>query len=395
MPGKAAKVVISERQQKILQEFSRSRSESKMISQRASIILAAFAGDANQDIAVEVGLERKQVGLWRRRWRDSWEQLTRLECLETGKLRSAIRETLSDAPRSGCPGTFTGAQVCQILAVACERPSNSGRPITHWTQKELRDEVIKRGVVESISESQVGRYLREAALKPHRRKMWINTKEKDPEVFQQQVETVCETYQQAAERFEEDGTHTVCCDEMTGVQALERGAPDQDVSPGKVARQEFEYTRHGTTTLIGNWDVVQGITFAETIGPTRTEEDFVAHIKQTVAADAEAPWVFVVDCLNIHWSASLVEWIAGECEPDRPLGKKRAVRRLEMSGHTSRVSVRSGASHPVRVSAQTQLLVESDRSGVRHRHEKSHSPRQLHLGDRLGRKAASVLDLLQ
>jgi hypothetical protein len=131
MPGKAAKVVISERQQKILQEFSRSRSESKMISQRASIILAAFAGDANQDIAVEVGLERKQVGLWRRRWRDSWEQLTRLECLETGKLRSAIRETLSDAPRSGCPGTFTGAQVCQILAVACERPSNSGRPITH------------------------------------------------------------------------------------------------------------------------------------------------------------------------------------------------------------------------------------------------------------------------
>ncbi len=55
--------------------------------------------------------------------------------------------------------------------------------------------MIKRGIVESISESQVGRYLREAALKPHRRKMWINTKEKDPEVFQQQVETVCETYQ--------------------------------------------------------------------------------------------------------------------------------------------------------------------------------------------------------
>jgi transposase len=332
MPGKAAKVVITERQQKVLQEFGRSRSEPAMLIQRAKIILAAFAGRSNEEIAEEVGLNRMQVGVWRRRWRDGWDELCRFECLETGKLRSAIREMLSDAHRSGSPGKFTAEQVCRILAVACEPPSQSGRPITHWTRDELRDEVIKRGIVEDISASQISRYLREAALQPHRQKMWINTKEKDPEVFRQQVEAVCDTYLEAPQRFEEDGTRTVSCDEMTGIQALERGAPDQPMQPDQPARQEFEYGRHGTTTLICNWDVVQGVTFCETIGPTRTEEDFVAHIEQTVASDPEVTWVFVLDQLNIHMSAGLVEWVAKECEPDRPLGKKRQRGNLEKQG---------------------------------------------------------------
>jgi hypothetical protein len=62
---------------------------------------------------------------------------------------------------------------------------------------------------------------------------------------------------------------------MTGIQALERGAPTQPMQSGQVERQEFEYIRHGTTTVIGNWDVVPGVTLQNTVGPTRTEEDFV------------------------------------------------------------------------------------------------------------------------
>lgn len=379
MPGKAARVVITERQQSVLQEFSRSRTEPRAISQRAAIILAAFDGRLNEDIAKEVGLNRMQVGVWRRRWRDGWDGLCRFECLEPGKLRSAVREMLSDAPRSGSPGTFTADQVCQIVAVGCEPPSQSGRPITHWTRKELRDEVVKRGIVENISESQVGRYLRDAALQPHRRKMWINTKEKDPEVFQQQVEAVCGTYLQAARRFEEEGTRTVCCDEMTGIQALERNAPDRPMQPDRPARQEFEYTRHGTTTLIGNWDVVQGVTLCETIGPTRTEEDFVAHVRQTVQSDLEVEWIFVLDRLNIHMSAGLVEWVAEECEPDRPLGKKRQSRCAAEPGHASRVPVRPETPDPIRVPAEAQLVAQPDRNRVRDHHAKSAPPRKLHL----------------
>ena len=210
--------------------------------------------------------------------------------------------------------------------MACEPPEKSGRPITHWTHAERTDEVLKRQIVSSISVSTVGQYLRTAALQPHPRKMWIHTTEKDPATFPRQVQDVCETYPAAVARHETEGGapsgSTVCIDEMTGLQALERAAPDKPTRAGQVAKQEFEYVRHGTTTLIGSWDVVAGAMFSETISPTRTEADFVAHVEQTVASAPDVPWVIVLDCLNVHWSASLVEWIAQRCEPNRPLGKK-------------------------------------------------------------------------
>lgn len=127
-----------------------------------------------------VGLARKQVGLWRRRWQLSFDALVAIECRETqAELRRAIEDALSDAPRSGSAGTFTAEQVTQVLAVACEEPEQSGRPVDRWTHREIADEVIARGIVKSISASQVGRYLAQAELQPHRRKYWLNTKEKD------------------------------------------------------------------------------------------------------------------------------------------------------------------------------------------------------------------------
>ena len=352
MPGKAAKVWITERQQPILIELSKSLTESQLVVQRATIVLRAFAGQLNEQIAVEIGLGPGQVGVWRRRWQAAWEELTALECREPRRLREAIQEVFRDAPRSGSPGTFTAAQVTQILALACEPPAKSGRPITHWTRKELHAEVLKRGIAQ-ISESQVGRYLKQAVLQPHRRKMWLHTKEKDPAVFEEQVKTVCQTYREAPRRAAQDGTRTISVDEMTGLQALERAAPDKPTQPDSVAKHEFEYIRHGTTTLIGNWDVVAGQMFACTLGPTRTEPDFVLHIAQTVATDPNVPWVFVADCLNVHQSAGLVEWVAKTCELDQPLGKKRETRHPGIASHAACVLVGPDASHPLRVSTET------------------------------------------
>ena len=100
-------------------------------------------------------------------------------------------------------------------------------------------------------------------------------------------------------------------DEMTGMQALERKHPTIPMGPGRVERREFEYTRHGTLTLIANFDVAQGKVVAPSIGPTRTEADFVAHLQQTVASDTETTrWHFVADNLNIHQSESLVRFVA-------------------------------------------------------------------------------------
>jgi transposase len=107
------------------------------------------------------------------------------------------------------------------------------------------------------------------------------------------------------------GERTVCLDEMTGIQALERNAPDLPLRPGKIRRREFEYTRHGTQTLIASFDVATGQVMDASIGQTRTEADYLAHLQQTVASDPEAKkWHLIMDCLNIHQSESLVCYVA-------------------------------------------------------------------------------------
>jgi transposase len=107
------------------------------------------------------------------------------------------------------------------------------------------------------------------------------------------------------------GERVLSTDEMTGIQALERKHPTRLMEPGQEERREFEYIRRGTVTFIANFDVAQGTVVAPSLGPTRTEEDFVTHIARTVASDPEAPrWHFVVDNLNIHQSASLVRLVA-------------------------------------------------------------------------------------
>src|SRR5579871_5846079 len=162
MAGTAAKIILSERQQKLLEEFSKSRTIGKCLAQRATIILLGFAGMWNEVIARQVGLNRQQVGVWRRRWRDAWDALCVWECTEPHRLREAILDVLADAPRPGAPATFTRSEVAQIVALACEPPKLSGRPIDHWTLRELRDETLKRQIVAAISVSQIGRYLQQA-----------------------------------------------------------------------------------------------------------------------------------------------------------------------------------------------------------------------------------------
>ena len=359
MPGSAAKVRITERQQRELQELVSGRTTPVRLMQRATIVLQAFAGVDNADIARAIGLGPDAVGLWRRRWAKVWPRLTVFECVEKQTdLRRAIAAVLGDKPRSGNPGRFTPEQITRILALACEPPEKSGRPITHWTNAELADEAKKQGIVPSISASQVGRYLREAELQPHRSRYWLNTKEKDPAQFQAKVEEVCDCYVAAPRWYAEENTHTICTDEMTGIQALERIAPTLPMGMGQTECREFEYERHGTLTLIGNFHVVTGELVAPSLGPTRTEADFVQHVAQTVSTDPEASWVFVVDNLNIHASEGLVKHVAQSCEIEQELGKKRQSRRAEVASNAASVSVGQEPSRALRVLAQTHLVAQ-------------------------------------
>jgi transposase len=156
---------------------------------------------------------------------------------------------------------------------------------------------------------------------------------------------VCEVYE-ATPALAAAGTHVTSTDEMTGIQALERIHPSLPMEPGQVERVEFEYERHGTQSLIANLDVATGQIMAPSIGPTRTEADFAAHIAQTIQTDPEAPWLFVTDQLNTHQSETLVRLVAERCGIQEDLDLKGK------SGHLASMSTRatflSDTSHRIR-----------------------------------------------
>lgn len=139
--------------------------------------------------------------------------------------------------------------------------------------------------------------------------------------FRQDVRTICKLYHQA-QALHESGIRVVSVDEKTGIQALERIHPDHAMAKGKLELHEFEYTRHGTQTLIANFEVATGKVISPTLGDTRTEDDFVAHIRTTVLTDPEAEWVFIADQLNTHKSASLATCVAELCGIKTALGEK-------------------------------------------------------------------------
>ena len=119
-----------------------------------------------------------------------------------------------------------------------------------------------------------------------------------------------------AQELEENGVELVSVDEKTGIQALERAAETKPLRAGEVEKQESEYIRHGTQCLIGNFCIATGEMIAPSIGGTRTEEDFVNHLKQTLKTNPEAVWIFILDQLNTHKSEGVVKLVASECGID-------------------------------------------------------------------------------
>jgi hypothetical protein len=142
------------------------------------------------------------------------------------------------------------------------------------------------------------------------------------EHFDEKVTDINTLYRQAPE-LTEKGERIMSTDELSGVQALERKYPSLPMRSGKVERQEFEYKRNGTQCFMINFEVATGEVVAPSYGYTRTEEDFLNHVKQTVESDPLATrWRFVVDNLNTHQSESLVRYVADESDIVTDLGVK-------------------------------------------------------------------------
>ena len=162
MPGpKPASITLTERQRTALEHITRRSTHPHAQVMRAHILLRAHAGDNNFAIATALGIHVETPRLWRGRWAAVAADLSSVEeDMDDLTLLDFILTLLADEPRPGAPAVFSPEQICRIVAMACEDPTASGHPVTHWTPSELAREAVKRGILDRISPRSVGRFLK-------------------------------------------------------------------------------------------------------------------------------------------------------------------------------------------------------------------------------------------
>ena len=161
--GRTVEIVVSRRQRTILEMWVRNKAGTPhRLIERCRIILMSAEGLGNTEQARCLDVDRQRVRRWRFRWADNEERLAAAERegANDRDLANLMLAVLRDRLGRGMKPRFTAEQLTQIIAVACEPPEESGRPVTHWTPEELTEEVIKRGIVDSISPRHVDRLLK-------------------------------------------------------------------------------------------------------------------------------------------------------------------------------------------------------------------------------------------
>lgn len=205
---------------------------------------------------------------------------------------------------------FPPAERQHVIVLATTRPAELDLPQSHWSLDDLAFEILRDAHQRDMSRSTIQRILAETAIKPHKVRSWLHSD--DPE-FEPKAEAICQLYRDAP-RLYQHGELVICTDEKTGIQALERKHPTQRVLPGLPERREFEYIRHGTRCLLASFVVPTGWVYGD-VTARRTNQDFRAHIRNTVAWLAEhypkaerVHWV--MDNLNTHWSLEVCRLFA-------------------------------------------------------------------------------------
>jgi transposase len=276
------RVVLADQERRVLVKRARLQRAAHRDVLRAQVILAAAEGASNAEIARRLGVCDDTVRKWRARF---------CACGLPG---------LADRPRPGRQRTFPKTAEVEVKALACELPTESEVPLARWSYTELAAEAVSRGVVESISASTVGRWLRADAIRPWQYRSWIFPRDPD---FAVKAGRALDLYDRLWEGQPLGADeYVISADEKSQLQALRRRHPDLPPAPERIRRQEFEYRRGGTLAYLAAYDVHAARVIGRT-APTTGIEPFGQLVEQAMTTEpyASARRVFwVVDNGSSH-----------------------------------------------------------------------------------------------
>jgi transposase len=275
-------VELSDVDRAVLEERARTYTAPFAVVVRAKIVLLAADGEPNSDIAGRLDLDVGVVSRWRKRY-----------CAEG-------LAGLKDRKRSGRPRSFPAEVVAEVKAMACQPPAQRAVPLSRWSSAELATQAVAEGLAVSVSASTVRRWLAEDAIKPWQHRSWIFPRDPD---FATKAARVLDLYQRVWQGVPlGPDEYVISADEKSQLQALSRCHPSLAPAPGRAARVEFEYDRHGTLAYFGAYDVHRAALIGR-VAPTTGITPFGELVTQTMHTEpyASAKRVFwVVDNGSSH-----------------------------------------------------------------------------------------------
>jgi len=247
---------------------------------RVRMILLLAAGRGPTAIARRLGTTDRNVRKWRARWEEN-------PCLES----------LQDGDRSGAPATYSLADRCELIKLACDRSDGITAPFREvWTQESLA-ETLRITASIPMSRSSVQRTLAARGLRPHRVRQWLHSPDPD---FREKVERVCALYLNPP-----DDAVVLCVDEKP-LQTLERIHPTHRAKNGSV-RREFEYRRHGVGALLAAFDIRTGRVFGHVV--EHRDADAIVAFLEAIAKEHPGRRIYIVwDNLNVHHDGPTRRW---------------------------------------------------------------------------------------
>jgi len=207
-------------------------------------------------------------------------------------------------------GAFPPAERVDVMSMATSKPAAAHCPATRWSLDDMVAVFPRQCLHRAMSRASIWPILDAADRKPHRSVYWLNSH--DP-AFEAKARDLTFLYVKALRCYEQ-GRLVICADEKTGMQILQRAYPTQPVQPGKPAKREHEYIRHGVRALLASFVVPTGHIVWH-LGRTRTSADWAAHLAHVVhqlPTMARDDWG--VDNLTTHWSLDVCRLVAHWCE---------------------------------------------------------------------------------